>query len=175
MSRTGSSTALIWTRALSLPRAGACPKSVQLKEASCCFWIGFWLCRKPFFIRFPYKQHVWFECQWWALCPIWESCNSCSRILMFSINLLAWIHENYAGTTHICFLHSFFWFVAFLKFLPLHVQVFAQCTKLIFFFCFIVLLCAWTNALKLNARRINAYSETEGIFSGCLASVRFRC
>jgi hypothetical protein len=34
------------------------------------------------------------------------------------------------------------------------------------FWCYIVLFCALTNVLKLNACRIVAYSEAEGIFSG---------
>ncbi len=41
MSRTGSRTALIWTRPLSLPSAGAFPQSVQLKGGKLLFlnWI----------------------------------------------------------------------------------------------------------------------------------------
>ena len=73
---------------------------------------------------------------------------------------------------HICFLHSF---SGSLPCSPPHVQLFALCTKLIFFYCYVDLLCAFTNVLKLNACRINAYSATKGIFSGYLASVRFRC
>ena len=37
MSRTGSRTALIWTRLLSVPSAGAFPHLVQLKEGKLLF------------------------------------------------------------------------------------------------------------------------------------------
>ena len=67
-----------------------------------------------------------------------------------------------------CFLNSF---SGSLPCSPPHIQLFALCTKSVICFCYIVLLCALTNLLKLNACRIEAYSETEDIFSGCLASV----
>ena len=35
-----------------------------------------------FFIRFPVKPQAWFECQGCALCPIWESGNSCSCVIL---------------------------------------------------------------------------------------------
>ena len=37
--------------------------------------------------------------------------------------------------------------------------------------CCIVILCALTNVLKLIACRVDAYSERESIFPGCLAPV----
>jgi hypothetical protein len=45
------------------------------------------------------------------------------------------------------------------------------CSIWTFFFCCIVLLCALTNVLKLNACRIKAYFETEDIFA-CLGPSR---
>ena len=78
--------------------------------------------------------------------------------------------KKYAGTMQSCFLNSF---SGSLPCSPPHIQLFAPCTKSIICFCYIVLLCALTSLLKLNACRIKAYSETEDIFSGCLASVRF--
>ena len=66
------------------------------------------------FIRFPVKPQAWFECQGCALCPIWESDNSCSCVFMFSMNLLTWIHEKLCrNNAHLLFA-PILWFVALL-------------------------------------------------------------